>query len=154
MRLTVRAAGVVATAMMAGSVLSCGSPSPAPQAEPTVVRKDKEPISKRIKNIGENYVVRWVSGSFTNERIPGPNSYWLDASITLRDDEVASGLRAAAGSPVGHETPDVPAEINRSGDPGITSAGLNAFVAVEPGTVRAYLYPERGVLVVKYLGGN
>ncbi|ADG80586.1 Lipoprotein OS=Tsukamurella paurometabola (strain ATCC 8368 / DSM / CCUG 35730 / CIP 100753/ JCM 10117 / KCTC 9821 / NBRC 16120 / NCIMB 702349 / NCTC 13040)OX=521096 GN=Tpau_4015 PE=4 SV=1 [Tsukamurella paurometabola] len=153
MRLAVRVAGVVATAMMAGSLVSCGS-SGAPQQDAVAVRQDREPIQKRVTNIGEAYRVKWlgdVSGPTTSR---STGSGWIDANIVLRDDEVAARLRDAAGEPVTHEVPDVPAEINRSGDPGITSAGLDSYVAVEPGTVRAYLYPERGVLVIKYRGGN
>ncbi len=144
-----RSRRLLAAALAATALAGCAPSSPAP--EPTV-RTDIAPIQKRVKNIGDRFTARWVGGIRGDERVPGPNATWLDAVVVVDDPGVVRGLRAAAGDTPAGGRPDVSEAL---GDPGagVTSTGLDAYVAVEPGTVRAFLYPERGVLVVKYFRG-
>lgn len=148
MRRTFRSA--VAGSMLVALFAGCSSTESAPSV-PTV-RQDAAPIQKRVTNIGDRFSVRWVGGITGDERVPGPSATWLDAVITLNDAGVTGRLRDAAGVNPVASRPEISAEL---GDPGtgLTSAGLDAFVAVEPGTVRAHLDSDRGVLVVKYFRG-
>lgn len=138
-----------AGAVVAAALVGCSPTSPAPVS---TVRTEVAPIQKRVTNIGDRFTVRWVGGIRGNERIPGPNAAWLDAVISVDDEATVRRLRAALGATPAEKRPDVSAALVDPG-PGKTSAELDAFVAVEPGTVRAFLYPERGVLVVKYFRG-
>lgn len=144
-----RSRRLLAGALAAIALAGCAPTSPAPEP---IVRTDIAPIQKRVKNIGDRFTARWVGGIFGNERVPGPNATWLDAVVVVDDPGVVRGLSAAAGDATADGRPELSEAL---GDPGvgITSAGLDAFVAVEPGTVRAFLYPQRGVLVVKYFRG-
>ena len=124
---------VVTGSLLAAVLAGCTSTEPT-RPEP-IVRQDTAPIQKRVKNIGDRFSVRWVGGITGNERVPGPSASWLDAVITLNDTGVLDRLRDAAGVHAVASRPEIPVEL---GDPGagVTSAGLNAFVAVEPDTVR------------------
>lgn len=136
--------------VIAAALAGCGPAGTAPPVP--AVREDTAPIQKRVTNIGDRFTVRWVGGTLGDERVPGPNASWIDAVVTVGDAAAVSALRAALGPSGVEARPAVAAAL---GDPGagMTSAGLDAFVAVEPGTVRAFLQPERGVLVVKYFRG-
>ncbi|KXO94149.1 hypothetical protein AXK56_21425 [Tsukamurella pulmonis] len=141
---------VILGALFVPVVAGCAPSEPAPSA-PTV-RDEVEPIRKRVKNIGDSFSARWIGRSNADDRNPGPSAVWLDAVIALGDEVVTTRLRDAAGTAPGRSRPELPAVL---GDPGVglTDAGLDAFVAVEPGTVRAFLYPERRLLAVMYFRG-
>ncbi len=144
-----RSRRLIAGAVAAVTVVGCAPSSPAPDS---MIRTDTAPIQKRVTNIGDRFTVRWVGGIRGNERVPGPNAAWLDAVISVDDRGTLRGLRVMAGDAPAQERPAISASLEDLGT-GLTSAELDAFVAVEPGTVRAFLYPDRGAIVVKYFRG-
>ena len=52
------------------------------------------------------FEAQWMSGTYGDSRNPGPSTYWIDAVLTLDDDQI-DDLRAAYSPVSTGQTPSV-----------------------------------------------
>ncbi|HYZ08753.1 MAG TPA: hypothetical protein VE709_09295 [Pseudonocardiaceae bacterium] len=117
------------------------------------LRTDKEPLTKRFSVLKTPLEVRWMSGTYGNERNPGPSTYWIDAVITLDGNEINDLTASYSLTPTG-QTPSVVDGMKEHLPPGPfqTSDTLNAAFKEGRWWARAYLDPQSNKLVLVATG--
>jgi hypothetical protein len=81
-------------ALVAGCGPSRTTPGPAAATTPPEVRADRGPIGSRFPALGEFINVTWVSWSVTDPRVPGPNTYEIQALVVLRSQDLQAAEAA------------------------------------------------------------
>lgn len=84
---------VVAVLVALGCLVAgCGGQTYAEQQrdriEAATPRTDLEPILKRWPQLGGMQQAHWVGGVLTDERTPGPNSYFVEAAVVLSPADI------------------------------------------------------------------
>ncbi|WP_156466195.1 hypothetical protein [Janibacter sp. Soil728] len=77
------------------------------------MRTDLDPLTRRFPAIGDPASAHWQSGTYGDDRVPGPSTRWIDAVVEL-DPEVANRLRLDTGPPTGTRpdlVPDIDAQV-------------------------------------------
>jgi hypothetical protein len=117
------------------------------------LRTDEEPLTKRFSVLEAPREVQWMSGTYGNSRNPGPSTYWIDAVITLDDDQIDE-LTASYSPESTAQTPSVVDGMKEHLPPGPfrTSDTLNAAFKEGRWWARAYLDPQSNKLVLVATG--
>lgn len=117
------------------------------------LRTDEEPLTKRFSVLQAPLEVQWMSGTYGDSRNPGPSTYWIDAVITLDDDQI-DDLTAAYSPASTGQTPSVVDGMKEHLPPGPfqTSDTLNAAFKEGRWWARAYLDPQSNKLVLVATG--
>ena len=87
----------LALATVLALVAGCGPSTTTPEPAATTkseVRADRGPISSRFPALGEFINVTWVAWSVTDPRVPGPNTYELQALVVLRSPDLQTAQAA------------------------------------------------------------
>lgn len=129
----------------------CLGTDPTAQKEGTgEERHDLAPLTERFDRIDDATAATWFSGTFGDDRVAGPSTYWIDAVVELPPD-VTDGLVAQTGPLQEGKRPDVVPELREAlpSDPLLTSDGLRDLVAGDSGwSVDVWLAPETDRLVL------
>lgn len=117
------------------------------------LRTDEEPLTKRFPLLEAPFEVQWMSGTYGDSRNPGPSTYWIDAVITLDDDQIDDLTAAYSPAPTG-QTPSVVDGMKEHLPPGPfqTSDALNVAFNEGRWWARAYLDPQSTKLVLVATG--
>ncbi|MGH3975418.1 MAG: hypothetical protein ACRDS9_19120 [Pseudonocardiaceae bacterium] len=117
------------------------------------LRTDEEPLMKRFSVLEAPREVRWMSGTYGDSRNPGPSTYWIDAVITLDDDQIDE-LTTAYSPASTSQTPSVVDGMKEHLPPGPfqTSDALNTAFKEGRWWARAYLDPQSNKLVLVATG--
>jgi len=116
------------------------------------LRTDLQPLTDRFEALGSPVSAEWMSGTFGDERLPGPSTYWIDAIVVL-EQGVAAGLRDRYGPSATDERPAVVDELaDRVPDDLTRSDELDAAFSESGFVTRAYLAEGDDVIVLASRG--
>lgn len=96
---------LVAAALLLLTAAACGTTQP--EKGPTMpsksgtgeLRTDLEPLTKRFPLLTEAEKAEWMSGTFGDDRVPGPSTYWIDAIVTLPRSTLAEIDKGSSENP-------------------------------------------------------
>lgn len=78
--------GIVSGCAAGTLLVACGAdPSESPAS-----RTDIGPLEARVSMLGDLTEVSWASGDLSDQRVPGPNTYWLRGTGILRAEDAAA----------------------------------------------------------------
>lgn len=117
------------------------------------LRTDAEPLTKRFPVLKTPLEAQWMSGTYGNPQNPGPSTYWIDAVITLDDNQI-NDLMSSYFPVSNGQTPSVVDGMKEHIPPGpfLTSDALNAAFKEGQWWARAYLDPQSHKLVLVATG--
>ncbi|KJK46844.1 hypothetical protein UK23_22300 [Lentzea aerocolonigenes] len=117
------------------------------------LRTDLEPLTKRFTALDDPEHARWMSGTFGSDRAPGPSTYWIDAVVTLSERKIDELKTTYASAPAG-KSPEVVEGLRAELPAGafLTSDRLDQAFSHDKWSAKAYLVPERRVLVLVATG--
>lgn len=78
--------------------------------EAAPLRTDLEPIASRWPQLGDIQQAHWVGGILTDERVPGPNTHFIEAVVVLTPAEMTRLTDQYQYAP-GPPPPDPPASL-------------------------------------------
>ncbi len=117
------------------------------------LRTDAEPLAKRFPVLKAPFEAQWMAGTYGNSRNPGPSTYWIDAVITLDDNQINDLMTSYSPAPSG-EAPSVVDGMKEHLPPGPFRTSDALDDAFEEGRwwARAYLDPQSHKLVLVATG--
>ncbi|MBL7492283.1 hypothetical protein I6A60_13970 [Frankia sp. AgB1.9] len=165
--------GVVLTgAVAAGCLTACAAPSspsstpldsrregttmlPTARRNPAdgPIRSDLDPLLRRFPALGRPTAAHWESGTYGDDRVPGPSTYWIDAVVAL-DPDTAATLRKAPGlapATLPALSPQLVGQVP-TGASWLTSQGLRQTLAKGSWSCEAFLSATTDVLVLRCTG--
>jgi hypothetical protein len=123
---------------------------------PTEVRHDMAPLTSRFRELSAPVSADWVTwnSSGHDDRVPGPTTYWLDATVRL-DSATWSRLKTQYGPTDHGRRPNVEQLLLSELPPGpyLTSEALDAAFTTPSLAASAYLVADGDHLVLTSTGG-
>ena len=138
------------TAVATGCTDSQGGTAVTPA--PGELRTDTEPIATRVPQLGDDFTVTWFGGVASDDRAPGPSTYWVEAIVTpaggvselVGDEELSPGT-PQVGDALAAIIPDCA---------WVRSDAIDESWGLPEWETHVWMCLESDELVVTLLGGN
>lgn len=155
---------ILALAALVWALTGCAgplSPSAPNPSTPTatkhgdgVARHDLAPLTSRIPALSTATAATWSAGTFDDDRVPGPTSYWIDAVVTIDHTQADRLRRELALTPASR--PTLAASVDAAVPAGPLWGGeeLNHRYTPDNWSGTVFLTAEGSTLVLLLVGGN